>query len=149
VIVPFLIAIAAILIAVQGKLRARLMSRVPVHRADAYAAVPVCLAAIYGGYFGAGMGVMMLAVVGALLDDTLLRLNALKQTVTLTTNVTAALAFILMTDVDWLVTAVMAGAALAGGLIGGVLATRVPQAVLRWTIVVLGLAVAAVYFSRL
>lgn len=149
VIVPFLILTAAILVGTQERLRRRLLARVPMHRAEVLAAIPIGLAAIYGGYFGAGMGVMVLAALGVVLDDSLARINALKQTVSLAVNVSAALVFLIWGPIDWALTLVMAGAALAGGALGGVLATRIPPAVLRWTIVLLGVGVSAVYFAKL
>ncbi|CAN5923286.1 sulfite exporter TauE/SafE family protein [soil metagenome] len=149
VIVPFLILIAAILVGTQERLRRRLLSRVPVHRAEILAVIPIGVAAVYGGYFGAGMGVMVLAALGVVLDDTLVRINALKQTVSLAVNVSAALVFLVWGPIDWTVALVMAGAALAGGALGGVLSTRIPPVVLRWTIVLIGLGVSAVYFAKL
>ena len=149
VIVPFLILVAAILIGTQERLRAKLAARTPMKRPEVLAALPLGLAAIYGGYFGAGMGVMILAVLGVMVDDSLVRINALKQTVSLSVNVAAALVFVIVADVDWTVTAVMAGAALAGGVVGGALSTRIPPAVLRWTVVLIGVGVAAVYFVKL
>lgn len=149
VIVPFLLLVAAILVGAQGWLRARIASRVPARHATAVAAVPVAAAAVYGGYFGAGMGVMMVAALGIALGEELVRLNALKQAVTLTTNVTAALVFAIWGDVDWTATVAMAGAALLGGALGGAIATRVPQGVLRVAIVVLGVGLSVVYFARL
>ena len=79
VIVPFLILFAALLVAAQSKVRAWLLARNQGAGAEAMAAVPVAFAAVYGGYFGAGLGVMVLAALGVVLADTLLRLNALKQ----------------------------------------------------------------------
>ncbi len=149
VIVPFLILVAAILVATQDRLRRRLLSRVPAHHAEVLAVIPISLAAVYGGYFGAGMGVMVLAALGVVLDDSLVRINALKQTVSLAVNVAAALVFLIWGPIDWALTLVMAGAALAGGALGGVLATRIPPAALRWTIVVIGLGVSARYFAKL
>jgi uncharacterized protein len=149
VIVPFLILIAAILVGTQERLRRRLLARVPAHHAELLATVPIGLAAIYGGYFGAGMGVMVLASLGVVLDDSLIRINALKQTISLVVNVSAALVFLVWGPIDWMITLVMAGAALAGGALGGAFATRIPPAVLRWTVVVIGGGVSVVYFAKL
>jgi len=148
-IVPFLILIAALLIAVQERLRTRLLARTATAPSPLLSIVPIALAATYGGYFGAGMGVMVLAVLGVVLGDTLIRINALKQAVSLTVNVAAAVVFVIWAPVDWTITFVMAGAALAGGAIGGALSTRIPPAVLRWTIVLLAASVSVVYFTRL
>jgi uncharacterized membrane protein YfcA len=151
VIVPFLILLATLMIGAQDWLRRRLLSRVSAGRAEALAMLPVAAGAIYGGYFGAGLGVMILAALGAIIGDELTRLNALKQAVSLSVNVTAALAFVIWAhdSVDWTVVAIMAGAALAGGAAGGALASRIPARALRILIVILGLAVAGVYFTRL
>jgi len=147
-VVPFLILLAAILVGLQGKLRVWLTSREGRVRSEAYAAIPVTAAAVYGGYFGAGVGVIILAALGVVLADTLTRLNALKQTISLTVNITAAIVFAIRAPVDWMLALVMAGAALAGGLVGGALASRIPAQALRWGIVVLGTAIAIVYFVR-
>ena len=149
--VPFLLLFAALLVGTQDKIRTLMFDRVKVPRAEALAVLPVAAAAIYGGYFGAGLGVMILAALGAIIGDELVRLNALKQAVSLAVNVTAALAFVIWAhdSVDWTVTAVMAGAALAGGATGGAVASRIPARVLRLLIVVLGITVAGVYFTRI
>lgn len=151
VIVPFLILVAALLVGAQDWLRKRLLARVSTGHAETLAILTVGAAAIYGGYFGAGLGVMILAALGAIIGDGLVRLNALKQAVSLSVNVTAALAFVIWAHdrVDWTVTAIMAGAALAGGAAGGAVASRIPAKVLRALIVVLGVTVAGVYFTRL
>jgi uncharacterized membrane protein YfcA len=152
VIVPFLLVFAAALLAGQNKLRSLLVARGRQRGrayAEAWAALPVGLAAIYGGYFGAGLGVIVLAALAVVLDDDLVRVNALKQTVSLVVNVTAAVVFVASGRVDWLAAGVMAVGALVGGLLGGVVASRVPARVLRAVVVVCALALAAYYFSRL
>ena len=106
------------------------------------------LAAIYGGYFGAGLSVIILAVLGLALDDSLTRLNALKQVVALVTNLTAALLFVFSGQVVWPAAVVMALGSLVGGALGGRLAGRVKPATLRRVVVVIGVAVAVVYFLR-
>ena len=106
--------------------------------------LPVGIAAVYGGYFGAGLSVIVLAVLGLFLDDTLTRLNALKQCISLGTNVAAAVVFIFSGSVVWPLAAVMAVGALAGGAVGGRVAGRVNADLLRWMIVVIGLAVGSV-----
>ncbi|MGE0869233.1 MAG: sulfite exporter TauE/SafE family protein [Kofleriaceae bacterium] len=148
-VVPFLLLFAALLVAVSGRLRAWLRSRIPARHAESLAIVPVGLAAIYGGYFGAGMGVIVLAALGAVIDDTLTRINALKQTVSLVVNVSAAIVFLVWGPIDWTVTLVMAIGSLGGGWLGGALATRISQPLLRWTVVVIGTAVAGIYFVKL
>ena len=100
------------------------------------------LAAIYGGYFGAGLSVMTLALLGLLLQDTLQRLNALKGLLSLIINVAAALCFAVFGPVAWLPVAIMAIASLAGGHFGVQLARRLSPQVLRVVVIVFGVAVA-------
>ena len=120
---PFLILLASGLLAVQEPVRAWLTRRLAGRSADGaherWAALPVGLAAVYGGYFGAGLSVIVLAALGLLLDDSLTRLNALKQGVALATNVAAAVFFVFSGQVVWPAAAVMAAGALLGGAAGG------------------------------
>jgi uncharacterized membrane protein YfcA len=106
------------------------------------------LAAVYGGYFGAGLSVIVLAVLGMLVDDSLTRLNGLKQAVAFVTNVMAAGLFLFSGKVAWEMVIVMATGALIGGALGGRLAGRVKASTLRRTVVVTGVVVSAVYFVR-
>jgi uncharacterized membrane protein YfcA len=106
------------------------------------------LGAVYGGYFGAGLSVIMLAVLGLLLDDSLTRLNALKSTLALTINVAAALFFVFSGQVIWPVAFVMAAGALVGGLLGGKVAARIKPSTLRWTVVGIGIAVSGIYLYK-
>ncbi len=147
-VVPFLILFAAGLLAVQDRLRTWLFARASSGLSESWAAVPVALAAIYGGYFGAGMGVMILGALGVVIVDSLTRINALKQTVSLSANAAAAAVFVVSGRVDWPIAGVMLLCALAGGAVGGVVASRIPPAVLRWAVVTLGVIVAAVYFVK-
>ncbi len=151
-LVPFLILLASGLLAVQEPVRAWLTRRLAGRSADGaherWAAVPVGLAAVYGGYFGAGLSVIVLAALGLLLDDSLTRLNALKQAVALATNVAAAVFFVFSGQVVWPAAAVMAAGALLGGAAGGRLAGRVRPSTLRWVVVAIGLVVSGIYFTR-
>jgi hypothetical protein len=149
VVVPFLLVFAAGLIAMQERLAGWLRARGGGGRTAAWAAIPVGLAAVYGGYFGAGMGVIVLAALAVVLDDSLIRVNALKQTVSLVVNVAAAIVFVVRANVDWTITAVMAGCALVGGVIGGAIASRVSATVLRVIVIVVALAVAVIYAAKL
>lgn len=149
-LVPFLILLASALLAVQGPVRRWLGARGGRDgpREGAWVAVPVALAAVYGGYFGAGLSVIVLACLGLFLDDTLTRLNALKQAVALVVNVAAALLFLFSGKVVWPAALVMAVGALAGGALGGRLAGRIRPATLRWVVVAIGLVVGVVYLVR-
>jgi uncharacterized membrane protein YfcA len=147
-IVPFLLVFAALLLAVQPRLRKALASDTRPKHSVAFAIVPVGVGAIYGAYFGAGLGVILLAVLAIVVDDTLARANALKQLLSLTINVCAAIVFIVVGTIAWDVVAIVAIASLVGGAVGGRLASRVPEALLRWTAVTIALVVAAIYFAR-
>jgi uncharacterized membrane protein YfcA len=104
--------------------------------------------AVYGGYFGAGLGIILLALFSLVLPESLRRVNALKQTVSLLANGAAAVVFAASGGVVWSAAAVMAVGALLGGSLGGRFAGRVRADVLRAVIVALGLAVTVVYFVR-
>jgi uncharacterized membrane protein YfcA len=147
-VVPYLILLAAALLAAQNHLRGWLVAVAAGGHSEAWTAVPLGAVAIYGGYFGAGVGVMMLAAFSVVLGDTLTRLNALKQAMTLSINTAAAVVFVISGQVDWPIAGVMFAASLAGGAIGGALASRIPPGVLRWTVIALATAVAIVYLVR-
>ncbi len=151
-LVPFLILGASGLLAVQDPVRAWLTRRAAQrgHAAvpEAWVTLPVSLAAVYGGYFGAGVSVIVLAVLGLTLDDNLTRLNALKQAVSFSVNVAAAIFFVFSGQVVWAAALVMAFGALAGGAIGGRLAGRIKPATLRWIVVAIGLVVGVIYLVR-
>jgi uncharacterized membrane protein YfcA len=147
-IVPYLILFAAAALALQDRLRGWLLSRSGGGHSEAWAIAPIALVSIYGGYFGAGFGVMLLAATAIVLGDSLTRLNALKQAISLTVNVPAALIFALSGRVEWPIAAVMFAASLAGGALGGAIASRIPAAVLKWTIVVAAVIVGILYLVR-
>ncbi len=151
-LVPFLILLASVLLAVSDPLRAWVLHRVgkgaTAASMTALGILPVGLAAVYGGYFGAGLSVIVLAVLGLFLSDSLTRLNALKQSISFSVNIAAALFFIFSGHVVWNMALLMAVCALVGGVLGGRLAGRVKPSVLRWMVVVIGFTVAIIYFIR-
>jgi uncharacterized membrane protein YfcA len=142
-VVPWLILFACLLLAVQP-----LVSRwLATSRQGPATVGPLLIAGdtaggIYGAFFGAGLGVMVLAVLGLFLTDSLQRLNALKGVISLVVNGVAALCFAIAAPVAWPVVAAMAPAAFVGGFAGAWLARRVPPTPLRILVVVLGVAVA-------
>jgi uncharacterized protein len=151
-LVPYLILFAAALLAVQEPLRARIVRRLEARGATSsnpfWTVIPVGLAAIYGGYFGAGVSVIVLAVLGLVFDDSLTRLNALKQAISFSINITAAIFFVFSGEVVWSAAAVMAVGALIGGALGGRVAGRIKASTLRWVVVVIGVVVATIYLVR-
>ena len=151
-LVPWMILIASALLAVQGRIRAVVARRLNHPSAARHSwlatVVPVVAAAVYGGFFSAGMSVLLLAVLGLSLDDTLTRLNALKQVLAFCVNVAAAAFFLTSGAVIWSLAAVMAIGALVGGALGGRIASRMAPDALRWTIVVAGVVIAAALWLK-
>jgi uncharacterized membrane protein YfcA len=149
VLVPFLILLASALLVLQDPLR-RWIQRRPGGGLQSGTVLPLAVgvAAVYGGYFGAGLSVIVLAVLGVLLEGTLTRLNALKQTIALAANVAAASFFILSADVDWPAAVIVGVGALCGGAAGGSLAGRVDPSTLRRLVVGVGVVVALIYFVK-
>lgn len=151
-IVPYLILLASGLLAVgepvKKWLNRRNQSLGLIAEKTAWAVFPVILASIYGGYFGAGLSVIVLAVLGLLLQDSLTKLNALKQVIAFSVNIAAAVFFVFSGNVNWPVAFVMAVFALIGGTLGGKLAGRIKPAVLRWTVVTIGVVVSIIYLVK-
>lgn len=151
-LVPYLILLAAGLLAIQEPVKKWLQRRNEAREgsniSEFWIVGPVFLAAVYGGYFGAGLSVILLAVMGLVIDDSLTRINALKQAVAFAANMTAALLFVFSGEVVWLVAAVMATGAVGGGMLGGRLAGHIKPATLRRVVVVIGVIVAIIYFVR-
>jgi uncharacterized protein len=151
-LVPYLILIASCIIALQGVIRAWLVQRslMPDIAAgsERKAVILVGIIAIYGGYFGVAMSVVILALLGLMINESLTRLNAIKQTIALGANGAAAILFLFSGKVVWLIALVMAAGALIGGVLGGRLAGYIRPDTLRWTVVSMGIILAVIYFSR-
>lgn len=151
-LIPFLILAASALLAAQDRIRAWLATRT-WHRtsgrgSEARLAVFVGLGSIYGGYFGAGLSVIMMAALGLLLDESLTRINALKSALGLAINLAAAVYFIFSGRILWPAAFVVAFGALLGGVAGGRLAARIRPGTLRWTVVGIGTVVGLIYLRR-
>lgn len=150
-LVPFLILLASALLAVQEPVRAWVLRRsgqAADSTSEAWTTLPVAMAAIYGGYFGAGVSVIVLAVLGLVLDDTLTRLNALKQAISFSINIAAAVFFLFSGQVVWSAALVMAIGAVVGGALGGRLAGRIQPGTLRRIVVIIGVVIAGIYLVR-
>jgi len=150
-LVPFLILGASVLLLLQDRIRALVARRLGEREGDArdaWVAVPAFAASVYGGYFGAGLGIVLLAVLGLVLEDALTRINALKQALSFCVNVTAAVFFLFSGKVAWSAALVMAVGALVGGSLGGRLAGRVRAELLRRIVVAIGFAVGIAYLVR-
>ena len=151
-LVPWLILLASGLLAIQDPVRAWLLRRMGDGHSSAalekWTWLPVGVASVYGGYFGAGLSVIVLSALGLTVHDSLTRLNALKQAVAFAVNVAAAVFFLFSGQVVWTMAVVMAVGALLGGALGGKLAGRVKPSTLRRVVVTVGVAISIVYFVR-
>ena len=149
-LVPFLILLASALLAVQEPVRRWLLRRLGTRRAshEGLVVLPVFAASVYGGYFGAGLSVIVLAALGLVVEDSLTRLNATKQAIGFAANAAAAALFLFSGQVHWPAAAVMLVAAVGGGWLGGRLAGRVRPSTLRAVVVTVGLVVGVVYLVR-
>lgn len=149
-VVPFLVLGATAVLALQDSLRRAVLrphgmsSRQRTLTLHAAAG----LGAVYGGYFNAALGVMLVAALGLAVDDTLARISALKNAVSSVVGIGALLAYAAFGPVDWAAAAVLTPATLLGGYTGARLARRLPTAALRAVIVVFGATVAVALFSR-
>jgi uncharacterized membrane protein YfcA len=143
-VVVVLIAVALVLVVVQPTLSRRVAARRaerPERHHDATLGVQVlvALAGVYGGYFGAAQGIILMSILGIMIDDHLQRLNGCKNVLALAVNATAALIFLFTTDVDWMIVAAIAVGSTIGGQIGSKYGRRLDPRALRGLIVVVGL----------
>jgi hypothetical protein len=142
VIVPVFVALAVVGVLVQPRLSTWIGSR--RERSSPHGGPPAVLGAgvagVYGGYFGAAQGIMLLAILGLLIDEELQRLNALKNVLTGLVNGCAAVVFIVAAHVDWGVAGLIAGGSLIGGQIGARYGRRLPPVALRGLVAVVGVA---------
>jgi uncharacterized membrane protein YfcA len=138
-IVPFLVILAALLLAVPEAWLDRLRNH-PRAGGTPTALAGVTVAGAYGAYFGGGLGVILLAVLNAFVGSGLRGLNAMKAVLSLLINTVALVAFVGFAPVTWWAVAVGAPAALIGGIAGARVSDKVEIAVLRRTVVVLGIA---------
>jgi uncharacterized protein len=149
-LVPYLILFATALMAVQAPLRNWLTRRHSGQGSGKWSEVVVVasvfLASIYGGFFGAGLSVIVIAVLALVLEGPITRLNALKQLVALCVNSAAAVFFLFSGKIVWPAMIVMAAGALVGGHLGGQAAGRIRPGLLRGIVVAVGLVISLIYF---
>ena len=139
-IVPVLIAVALLLVATGPRLSTVLTRlRHPESHRSWPLAVLFFASAVYGGYFGAGMGVIMIALLTIFVPDSLQRLNALKNVLASLVNGVAAILFIAKGPVHWDVAVVIAAGSILGGQVGAGVGRRLPPQALRLLILVVGL----------
>jgi uncharacterized membrane protein YfcA len=138
-IVPVFIAGALVLVVLQPWLSRRLESRGGVH-GHWWTPAAVFAVGVYGGYFGAAQGILLLAVLGVSLTETLQRVNALKNVLATLANIVAAVIFVFAADVSWPAAGLIAAGSIVGGQVGARVGRRLPPAALRALIVVVGIA---------
>lgn len=149
-VVPVLVGLAVVLVLVQPRLQAALAHRRarqasqarPAHGGTVGLLAGTMLTGVYGGYFGAAQGVILLGLLGSLLPDSLQRVNAVKNVVVLAVNTVAAVVFVAVAGdrVHWWAAGLVAASSLVGGWAGAHLGRRLPAPALRAVIVVVGLA---------
>jgi uncharacterized membrane protein YfcA len=141
-IVPVLIVAALVLVVFGPRLTRALEHTRHRPRTDIGAAlvVLVFLTGVYGGYFGAAQGVLLMGIFGVLLAESLQRQNALKNVLAGVANATAAVVFMFTGDIDWAAAALVAGGSVLGAVLGARVGRRLPPAVLRGVIVAVGIA---------
>lgn len=152
-IVPFLILAATGLLVVQPfvarRVKARLADQAAASddngatQADGRLLAAVGGAGVYGGYFGAGLGIVLLAVLGSMHPDDLQGTNAVKNALSAAANLLAAIIFAFSGQVVWKLAAAVALGALVGGQLGAQLGRRIPDRLLRAMMVIVGLVAAA------
>lgn len=149
-IVPFLVLAAAAVLAFQERLR-RLVGQPHQFSARrrllALHAV-VAAGAVYGGYFGAALGVMLVAALGLVLDDSLPRVSALKNAISACSGLITVLVFGLFGPVHWVDVAVLVPATITGGYLGARVARRLPARALRTLIVMFGVLIGLLLLWR-
>jgi uncharacterized membrane protein YfcA len=149
-IVPALILLGLVLVVFQPRISAWV-----ARRHDAAGGLPengawwvrpaVLLAGVYGGYFGAAQGVLLMAILGIGVDEPLQRLNAVKNVLAAVVNGVAGILFIVVADVDWRIVGLIGVGAVIGGQLGATVGRRLPATVLRVVIVVVGVAALAAF----
>lgn len=160
-LVPFLVLFATILFMLQGIVRKIVAQKAADELVAGHNDPPTWgigvlpavffqfLVSIYGGYFGAGIGILMLATFGIMGFSNIHKMNALKNLVGGLINVVAAVWFTISGLIDWPRMAVMAAGALAGYYLGATYSQKLPQAAVRTLITVIGLIITAVMFWKL
>lgn len=145
-VVPVLILAACLLVALQPRVSRWVQSRrrpnSGKHHGGPGLYASLVGAAIYGGYFGAAQGVLLIALLAIFLDDHLQRLNAAKNVLAVLVNGVAAVLFVAVADVAWEVAVLLAVGSVLGGQLGASVGRRLPPGLLRGAVVVVGVAVA-------
>ncbi|MFB9236135.1 sulfite exporter TauE/SafE family protein [Plantactinospora siamensis] len=149
-VVPFLVLGASAVLAFQTKLR-RLVghpAELSPRRRMVTVQAMVALGSVYGGYFGAALGVMLVAGLALVLDESLVRVTAIKNLLSALVGIATVVVFGLFGPVNWAAVAVLVPATIVGGYGGARLARRLPPAILKTVIVVFGTAIGLLLLYR-
>ncbi|MET0627356.1 MAG: sulfite exporter TauE/SafE family protein [Acidimicrobiia bacterium] len=143
-VVPVLIVLACVLVVVQPRLSRFVAARrsAPVEHGGFVLWIGVFITGVYGGYFGAAQGVILLALLGIFISDDLQRLNGVKNVLAVVANGVAAVVFVFAAHVAWEVAVLIALSSIVGGQVGAHVGRRLPAPWLRAVIVVIGLVAA-------
>jgi uncharacterized membrane protein YfcA len=148
-IVPVLVGLGIVLVAVQPLINRRLAAkaaRSDTEPREARWLLPgIAATGVYGGYFGAAQGILLMAVLGAGTQDSLHRDNAMKNVLSGVVNGVAAVIFIAVADVDWAIAGVIAVGSIVGAQVGARAGIRMPAAALRLLIIVVGVTALLVF----
>jgi uncharacterized membrane protein YfcA len=149
-VVPFLVLAAAATLAFQERLRGLVghPRALSPRRAAITLQLVVFGGAIYGGYFGAALGVMYVAALALILDEPLNRINALKNVLSATVGLVTVVIFAIFGPVHWTAALTVAPATIVGGYVGARLARRLPARILKIIIVSFGTAIGLVLLYR-
>jgi uncharacterized protein len=138
-VVPFMVAAGSLLLIVQPRLTAYLRSRPSRHSGHLAGWVSLSLVSVYGGYFGAGAGILLLGTLLTTIDDRLPEANAVKNMMLGAGAVVSASVFVLAGTVDWAATVPLAAGLLVGSAFGPIIARRVPATPIRLVVVASGM----------
>lgn len=152
-VVPVLVGLGVVLVAVQPLITRRVAAAVDPARDAPSRDAPwlwpmTALTAVYGGYFGAAQGILLMAVLGLGTHTTLHRNNALKNVLAGLVNGVAAVIFIVVAEPDWVIVALIAAGSIIGAQVGVRAGRRMPAAVLRGFIIVVGVTALVVFLLR-
>jgi uncharacterized membrane protein YfcA len=150
-VVPGLIALGLLLVAAGPWINRRVARAVESHheQPDAWWTWPAVLGAgVYGGYFGAAQGIILVGFLGLGLAESLHRVNALKNVLSSLVNTVAAVVFVAAADVDWVVAALIGVGSVGGALLGATVGRRLSPALLRGVILLVGGTALVVFLAR-
>jgi uncharacterized membrane protein YfcA len=150
-IVPILIGLAALLVVFGPKIKRTVLAKSQnIERPDSRMPLYLATAAsgVYGGYFGAGQGIILLSFLALMLRGGLQRANAYKNALAASGNTGAAVIFIFLAEIDWLAVLLLAVSSFVGGIIGGKYGQRIPEQAYRVFIVAIAIAAIAYFYVR-